>query len=332
MKSNNWATQKNECVITLAAPMPMVLEAGKLPKRVKVLNWGENLNARNEPVIVNDRLLANMKSQVYPFHMVALDFEHNTTPGTKAYAESKEPRDVAGYVKFDVVPKDGVYMLIHSWTPLGIEKAHNYVDVSATPLTDKQGNVVGITSVALCRVGAVPGMEFKDVPLSALLVSTNQNKDKLMRDKLIAMFKLAPESTDDQIMEAVEAAMKAVPAPTPLSVDVQKVVSDAVTAAIMPLSTDVANFKAELVKRDKQQVISDARLEGKVVALSADAVNQLSLDALKDHVKALTVTVPLNAITPAHTPENKPGVISEEQRAIALSCGQDPDKVFGTAK
>jgi len=328
MKSNHWATQKNGCVITLAAAMPSLIEAGKLPKRVKVLNWGENLNARGAKVVVGDMLLSNMKSPVYPFNQVPLDFEHNTTPGTTAYADSKEPRDVAGYVGFEVVPKDGVYMLIHSWTPLGLDKAHNYADVSATPLCDKQGNVVGITSVALCRVGAVPGMEFVDVPLSALLVSTNQNKEQLMRDKLIAMLKLAPEATDEQIMEALEAAMKAPAAPAPLSVDVAKLVNDAVA----PLNASIEGFRTEMTKRDKEQVILSARIEGKVVALNAEAIGQLSLDALKQHVAALPVTVPLSAQTPAHVAEGAIGTITEEQRAIALACGQDPEKVYGKGK
>jgi phage I-like protein len=328
MKATKWATQKNECVITLAAAMPSLIEPGKLPKRVKVLNWGQNLNARGQPVIVGDMLLSNMKSPVYPFHQVPLDFEHNTTPGTTAYADSKEPRDVAGYVGFQVVPNDGVYMVVSSWTPLGIDKAHNYADVSATPLTDKQGNVVGITSVALCRVGAVPGMEFKDVPLSALLVITNQNEEQLMRDKLIAMLKLDPAATDDAIMEALETALKAVPAPAPLGVDVAKLVNE----AVLPLSVQIVDFKKELEKRDKESVLTNARIEGKVVALNAEAIGQLSLEALKAHVAALPVTVPLSATTPAHVTEAAVSVITEEQKTVALNCGMDPEVVFGQQK
>jgi phage I-like protein len=333
MKATKWATQKNECVITLAAAMPSLIEPGKLPKRVKVLNWGANLNARGQPVIVGDMLLTNMKSPVYPFHQVPLDFEHSTTPGTTAYAESKEPRDVAGYVGFEVVPNDGVYMVINSWTPLGIDKAHNYADVSATPLTDKQGNVVGITSVALCRVGAVPGMEFKDVPLSALLVSTNQNEEQLMRDNLIALLKergieVDPAATDEQLMEAVAKAMQAPASPAPLGVDVAKMLKDAVT----PLHTSIADFRKELDKRDKDTVILNARIEGKVVALNAEAIGQLSLEALKAHVAALPVTVPLSATTPAHVAEAAVSVITEEQKAVALNCGMDPEVVFGKQK
>lgn len=151
-----------------------------------------------------------------------------------------------------------------------------------------------------------------------------------MREKIIAMLKLAPEATDDQIVEALEAALKAVPAPQPLSAEVQQLVSNAVTAAVTPLSADIGIFKKELEKRDKDSVLMNARIEGKVVALNAEAVGKLSLDDLKAHVAALPVTVPLSATTPAHVAEKAVGTITEEQKAIALSCGQDPDKVFGT--
>ena len=149
-----------------------------------------------------------------------------------------------------------------------------------------------------------------------------------MRDKLIAMLKLDPAATDDAIMEALETALKAVPAPAPLGVDVAKLVNEAVA----PLSVQIVDFKKELDKRDKDSVLMNARIEGKVVALNAEAIGQLSLEALKAHVAALPVTVPLSAQTPAHVAEGAIGTITEEQRAIALACGQDPEKVYGKTK
>jgi len=334
MKSNTWAKTQNECVITLAAAMPSTVVPGKLPTRVKILNWGNNVNAKGAPVIVNDMLLKSMANPAYPFKVVALDFEHNTLPGTAAYAESKEPRDVAGYVALDVVPNDGVYMIIQTWTPLGVDKAHNYLDVSATPVTDKSGNVLGIASVALCRTGAVPGMEFKQVALSALLSTVNNQGDKIMRDSIIAMLKnrgieVDPDATDEQLLEALAKAIEP-PAPQPLSADVQTLVAGLLKEAVTPLNAELGVLKTELEKRDKDSVLMNARIEGKVVALNAEAVGKLSLDDLKAHVAALPVTVPLSATTPAHVPEKAVGTITEEQKAIALSCGQDPDKVFGT--
>lgn len=330
MKSNTWAKTQNECVITLASAMPSTVLPGKLPTRVKILNWGQNINAKGAPVIVNDMLIQSMRNPAYPFKVVALDFEHNTLPGTAAYAESKEPRDIAGYVALDVVPGDGVYMIMQTWTPLGVDKAHNYLDVSATPVTDKSGNVLGIASVALCRTGAVPGMEFKQVALSALLVSTNSQEEQIMRDKLIAMLKelgkdVDPAATDEQLMAALKEALSATAAPQPLSVEVTTFLND----AIKPLSAEIGTLKLALVQRDKDMIIQSARIEGKVVALNADAIGQLSVDALRQHVAALPVTVPLSATTPAHVAEAAVGTITEEQRTIALNCGLDPETVFG---
>ena len=56
----------------------------------------------------------------------------------------------------------------------------------------------------------------------------------------------------------------------------------------------------------KQRVLMMARVEGKQVSLSADAVAKLSAKDLEDHVAALPATVPLNAVTPSNEPPAKP--------------------------
>jgi len=129
-----------------------------LPKRMKVLNWGENPNARGIRVFVGDKLAQALCAPNYPWRKVALDFEHNTLPGTPAYAESKEPRDVAGFCAVESVPGDGVYVVMSEWTKVGLEKAQMYTDLSASPVMDKSGEVVAILSVALCKCGAVEGI------------------------------------------------------------------------------------------------------------------------------------------------------------------------------
>ena len=154
-----------------------------------------------------------------------------------------------------------------------------------------------------------------------------------MRDKLIAMLKelgkdVDPSATDEQIMAALKEALSASAAPQPLSVEVKAFL----TEALKPLSVQIVDFQKELTKRDKDTMILNARIEGKVVALNADAIGQLSLEALKAHVAALPVTVPLSATTPAHVAEAAVSVITDEQRTVALNCGMDPEKVFGKGK
>ena len=69
-------------------------------------------------------------------------------------------------------------------------------------------------------------------------------------------------------------------------------------------------------------VLEAAARDGKVVALSADAVEKLSVEDLRAHVEKLTPTVPLSAHTPRHLRESKDlTMLMAEYNAI-----QDPQK------
>ena len=142
-------------------------EGANLPVRMKVLNWGENPNARGKRVFVGPKFVQALKAPTYPFRKIPLDFEHNTLEGTPAYAETREPRAVAGFSALEVAEGDGVYITMLSWTPDGLKTAANFADLSAACVTDKDGNVLMIPSVALCRTGAVEGMDFVQVTCDA---------------------------------------------------------------------------------------------------------------------------------------------------------------------
>lgn len=322
--------------VSLSAGLPLVHEPGKLPNRFKILQWGDNKNANRVAVRVGQQLVDAMAAAVYPFKVVALDWNHNTCPGTPAYAETKEPRDVAGYGRIEVVPNDGVYMVMTAWTPQGIEKAQNFLDVSAAPLTDKAGNVVAIPSVALCRTGAVPEMEFKQVAMSVFTLNPNQKEKQMDPKKILLSLLGLDDSADDATIEKAAASFleaqkkPAAPAPQPLSAETLKA---AIEAAVTPLSAEISGLKAANVSAEKQRMVEMARMDGKVIALSADGLAQISLAALADVVKATPVTVPLAARTPGAMKEET--ILakgpSESDRQIALSCGMDPDKVFPAA-
>jgi len=300
-------------------------EGHSLPKRVKVLNWGENPNARGKRVFVGRKLQVALASPTYGFHRIPLDFEHNTAPGTPAYAESREPRVVAGFGALDVVEGSGVFLALDAWTPEGTANAANYADVSALAVCDAAGEVVAIPSVALCRCGAVPGMDFADVALSVPTPTKDAPMDwKTMIAKALGMDPATVSDEDlakalaDALKKPMEALSAAVDAAT-------KPVSERVLA----LSALVEGVQAHMVKRDKTDVLAQARAEGKVVALSAEATDKLSLEDLRAHVAALPVTVPLSARTPETIVEDaSKREVSAEQRAIALNCGLDPDAVF----
>ena len=141
-------------------------DAAKLPHRIKVLNWGDNPNCHGKRVNVGPLFVKCLGADTYPYRKVALDFEHNTFPGTPAYKESAEPRAVAGFGTIEAVEGDGVYITMSSWTPEGERMAAHYADVSAGAVTDKEGNLIAVSSVALCRAGSVDGMDFVEAPLS----------------------------------------------------------------------------------------------------------------------------------------------------------------------
>lgn len=131
------------------------------------MNWGNNFTS-NGLIIVNDQTAkvfsANQKA--FGRERVAVDFEHNTVPGTPEYERTKEPRPVAGHSGLVCLAGDGIYAENIVYTPAGEASAANYEDVSLAPVVNKKSNiVVGAHSWALTHAGAVDGMLFR--PLSA---------------------------------------------------------------------------------------------------------------------------------------------------------------------
>lgn len=335
-KAGGWKTvcvRLDGMAVDLSAADP-----AKLPRRMKVLNWGENQNACNRRVFVGRKLQAALNAPTYPFRKIPLDFEHNTLPGTPAYKESAEPRRVAAFSSVDVVEGEGVFITVLNWTPAGVENAAHYCDLSAGAVTDKDGEVVAMPSVGLCRCGAVEGMDFAEFALSAettaalnaITQNTTTEVDELNWKELIckALGMDAATASDDDVAAKLAEALKR-PDVNALTASITGT-ADRVTA----LSAEVGTFRAELEKRDKQAVLDRARMDGKVVALNADAVAKLSAADLQAHVDALAVTVPLSARTPgAMKPETgSEAGPDEQQRAIALNCGADPDSVWPAKK
>ena len=314
---------------TTGVAVSLSADAAKLPRRIKVLNWGDNPNCHGK--------------RTYPYRKVALDFEHNTFPGTAAYKESKEPRPVAGFGTIEAVDGDGVYITMSSWTPEGEKMAANYADVSAGAVTDKEGNLVAVASVALCRAGAVDGMDFVEAPLSGGISSAlsgiinNQEgglkpaapiqKGKAMDYKalLLKLLGLGEDATDEAIQAALDAAGKK-PTQEEQDAALSAAVKAAVEEAVKPIEEKVAALSAAAVAHEKADLIAEAAREGKVIALGADAIGKITVEDLKATIAKTPVTVPLNAKTPSGLKPAAPiDEVPEELRQIALNCGVDPE-------
>lgn len=326
--------------------MTLALTAGgDLPKRIRVLKWGENPNAHGVCVRVGEKLKAALANPLHPWRKVALDFEHNTLPGTRAYAESSEPRKVAAFGTLDCIENDGVFLSIEKWTPEGRAMASNYCDVSASPMLDDNGNVEAIHSVALCRNGAVPEMDFVEVALNVDAdffeggeSPQNQNKETNMEKLKAFIAKLLGKDpatvTEDELVEGLQAKIADAPAPaTAMSADTISQAVKQVDDKVVALAAEFEALQAERIAERKAAIIADARREGRDVKLPEAAVAALSVEQLSEHIKGLAITIPVTRNTPDYVSEdgNAAG-ITEQQRTIALNCGMDPEVVFGAAK
>lgn len=322
---------------TTGVAVALSADAAKLPRRIKILNWGDNPNFYGKRVNVGPLFAKCLAAATYPFRKVALDFEHNTYPGTAAYKESSEPRPVAGFGTVEVVEGKGVYLTMSSWTPEGEKMAVNFADVSAGAVTDKDGNVVAVASVALCRAGAVDGMDFVEAPLSggvssALsgIINNNNQEGQAMDFKalLIKSLGLGDDATDEAIQAALAKALGRKPDENQEArqAAMSAAVKAAVAEAVKPIQEQVAALSAAAVAHEKRDLVAEAAREGKVVALSADALAKLSVEDLKATIAKTAVTVPLSAKTPATVKETAPsGEVPDEFRRIALNCGVSPD-------
>ena len=329
---------------TTGVAVSLSADAAKLPRRIKVLNWGDNPNCHGKRVNVGALFVKCLSAETYPYRKVALDFEHNTFPGTAAYKESKEPRPVAGFGTIEAVEGDGVYITMSSWTPDGEKMAANYADVSAGAVTDKEGNLVAVASVALCRAGAVDGMDFVEAPLSGGISSAlsgiinqgraepghqdNQKGQQAMDYKalLLKALGLGEDATDEAIQAALAEKFEKKPTEEEQKAALHAIVAKEVAEAFKPIEEKVAALSAAAVAHEKADLIAEAAREGKVIALGADAIGKITVEDLKATIAKTPVTVPLNAKTPANMKENPPaGEVSEEFRQIALNCGVDPE-------
>ena len=331
---------------TTGVAVSLSADAAKLPRRIKVLNWGDNPNCHGKRVNVGALFVKCLNADTYPYRKVALDFEHNTFPGTAAYKESNEPRPVAGFGTIEAVEGDGVYITMSSWTPDGEKMAANYADVSAGAVTDKEGNLVAVASVALCRAGAVDGMDFVEAPLSGGVSSAlsgiinnnppapqsgsgaaNQKGQQAMDYKslLLKLLGLGEDATDEAIQAALDAAGKK-PTQEEQDAALSAAVNAAVAEAVKPINEKVAALSAAAEAHEKADLIAEAAREGKVIALGADAVGKITVEDLKATIAKTPVTVPLNAKTPANMKEKTAeGEVPEELRQIALNCGVSPE-------
>lgn len=134
-----------------------------LPQRLKFFAWGDNKSTDGNfraGEKTSAELSANQKK--FGFERVAIDFNHCSVPGTDTYKDllaQGQPPLIFGYGRVNPVPGDGLYLEDIIWTPLGVQHARNFEDLSPA-IQDEDGEVTLVHSVALTPNGKVEGLEF----------------------------------------------------------------------------------------------------------------------------------------------------------------------------
>lgn len=297
-----------------------------LPTRMRILKWGENPNSQGARVCVGSPLVAAMREDVYPYRQVALDYEHNTWPGSAAYKETTEPRDVAAFLTVEMVEGQGVFVNVDRWTPSGLAKAHNYCDLSAVPLLDKDGNVTGICSVALARTGAVPDIVFEQAAaMSAGFTPNNTHQGASMdwKEMIAAALGMDKDAPDADVQKALAAFFAKAKGDKPAEGDGAAALSAEAIGGIVATAVKAQTLAltARLDGQEKARLIEAARGEGKVVALADTLLARMTVDELRTHVGALPTVVPLTALTPVTVAEGRTVTLSATELAVCKALG-----------
>lgn len=194
----------NRAAVSVLTTLPgfalQALQAGEPPKRLKLFAWGENDSTKGK-FIVNDTTLAALpvNQRALGFETVALDFEHNTVPGSPEYLRTQEPRPVAGFGSIEVVKGEGLFLNAVEWRKP--ESRNEFKDLSPTVGTNASGEVTFVHSVALCRNGSVFDLTIETAAaLSALLHKPTAPKDmQLTLAALAAMIGLPDTATQADV-------------------------------------------------------------------------------------------------------------------------------------
>jgi phage I-like protein len=268
------------------------LKGEALPNRIKLLAWGDNKAADGGLYHLGARsaeLLPRLQKE-YGYEEIALDYEHNTVPGSPEYQRSQEPRPVAAFGTLSVVPGDGLFMDITRWTPSGKTEAPNFADLSPSLMTDPSGEVIFLHSAALTRNGAVEGLKLQlnSAQLRKYVMPENTPPAAPAADQ-ITVAELAPalglDATADKA--AVLGKLKILSAGPDLS---------ALDARIKAIESARAGDSAAAEGRERDALVTQASREGKIIPLSADALKLVPVVALKEIVEKLPKgQVPLGA-------------------------------------
>lgn len=299
----------------MAQPFRRGAAAAGLPQRVKILGWGENLGRTTGARILVDEHVAKTLSanqELMAIERVPLDYEHQSVQGHPNYL--RDPRHSPGSGVIEVVVGEGVFLSAMDYTPNGETHAADYLDVSGVVHLDKNQRPLWISSVALTQRGDVAGMEFAEAVavLAASYPSPKTNKmndNDSFRPLLLKLLKLPDNATDEDIIAAGENE----------TIQPNEPMTSEETAT---LSARLDKIEAANVTLQRNALIDQATREGKVIPLSAEVINDMSVVVLSAYVASLTPgEVPMTVLGSKEKVADSTAVLSADEKSAAKRLG-----------
>ncbi len=297
------------------------LRADALPAKLKLLNWGANPATKGN-FVVNEttaRLLP-LNQRALGFERIALDFEHNTVPGTEEYKRSQEPRPIAAFANPVVIPGDGLYVDALDWRPAGAKNRANYEDLSPTVGTNDRGEVTFIHSVALCRNGSVHNLTIDSATTLAALTAAapkpqpQVTMSEITLAKLATLIGLSTTATEADVQARFKELSTPPATREPVITLTAKIDGKDVTLTPAEMVTRVLDLSARLDARDKAAL--DAERAQILTALSAAGQVPKKADGPAYSADELAgLDVPTLRVLTANTPKTVP--LSASQKAAA---------------
>ena len=290
--------------------------AAELPARLKIFHWGANPTI-DGPITAGDqtaRLLAANQARL-GYERVAIDFDHCTVAGTPAHralTAAGQPPLIFGYGRVNVVPGDGIWLEEITWTPLGVQHARNFEDLSPA-VKEADGEIVLIHSVALTPNGKVHGLQFFSVP--------HFNPNPTMPIELTELAEslgLPATATKPEILARLQQRLAAVSAAPPVA---------ALSARIESLELKLLAQTEAAEAAEREALVRRFAADGKVPkratgeSYSADELKALDVPTLRLLHANTPVTVPLSARTALnHADGVKPGHYRDDKGRVDLAA------------
>jgi hypothetical protein len=298
-------------ITALAGISNQALASGTLPPRLKIFNWGANPSDKGV-YQVTAASAAALRQQIAgkSYARILLDFEHNSLKGHPNYQPA--PRKHAGMGDLEVVDNDGVYLSAIEYTPAGKEYARENSDLSPAAVFDKDGTLLAVLSCALLPNGSLDNVTFFSaaVPQGE---ATNPTKDTDMAD-IVALEASVLTLTKEN--EKLRTDLTALSAKIP---DAAK--HTALETTVTALSAKIVALETADLQRAKDALLVGATQAGKLVALEADVIGQMTVAQLTTHIGKLPIVVPLSARTPRIV---KPDGVAGTDLLAQLNAIKDP--------